>query len=34
LGLSMMKFLPPLKLYFLKLMTGLRGRVPQINNIV
>lgn len=30
LGLSMMQFLPPLKIYFLKLMTGLRGRIPQI----
>ncbi len=30
LGLSMMQFLPPLKIYFLKLMTGLQGRIPQI----
>jgi 2-octaprenyl-6-methoxyphenol hydroxylase len=31
LGLWMMQYLPPLKIYFLKLMTGLRGRTPQIN---
>jgi 2-octaprenyl-6-methoxyphenol hydroxylase len=31
LGLSIMPYLPPLKIYFLKLMTGLRGRTPQIN---
>jgi 2-octaprenyl-6-methoxyphenol hydroxylase len=31
LGLLMMQYLPPLKIYFLKLMTGLRGRIPQIN---
>jgi 2-octaprenyl-6-methoxyphenol hydroxylase len=31
LGLWLMQYLPPLKIYFLKLMTGLTGRIPQIN---
>ena len=30
-GLWMMNNLPPLKIYALKLMTGLRGRTPQLN---
>jgi 2-octaprenyl-6-methoxyphenol hydroxylase len=30
LGLEIMRFLPPLKIYALELMTGLRGRKPQL----
>ncbi|MFM7715308.1 MAG: FAD-dependent hydroxylase, partial [Microcystis sp.] len=30
LGLAMMRGFPPLKLFALQLMTGLKGRIPQL----
>jgi 2-octaprenyl-6-methoxyphenol hydroxylase len=33
-GLWMMRKVPPLKMYALKLMTGLKGKTPQLSNII